>query len=241
MGRPLVDLLWRDHPNARVEGTRGPKARHSTSDVVARATAHADAGGIDAVTVRALAESLSMSAMSVYTYVNSRDDLLVLMADHAYGQMPRPTFGAAGWRTRIEQVAEANLALFETHRWLLDITDPRTALGPGTIAKYDHELHALDDTGLSDLDRDAALTFLLDFVRSSARAMVGTSDPAGFGQIWADSHVRLAGYLGDDYPLAQSVGRAAGEAMGSPHDARRAWDFGLKRVLASLNDLIGTR
>lgn len=241
MGRPLVDLLWRDHPTARLAGTRGPKARHSTSDVVARASALADAGGIDAVTVRALAESLSVSAMSVYTYVNSRDDLLVLMADQAYGQMPRPTFGASGWRTRIKQVAEANLTLLETHRWLLDITDPRTALGPGTIAKYDHELHAFDDTGLSDLDRDAALTFLLDFVRSSARATVGTPSPAGFDEIWADSHVRLAGYLGDNYPLAQSVGRAAGEAMGSPHDARRAWEFGLERVFAGLSDLIDAR
>lgn len=238
MTKSLVDLLWRDHPAARPTGTRGPKARHSVTDVVERASELADKGGVEAVTVRALAESLGMSAMSLYTHVNSRDDLLVLMADQTYRQMPRISFGRAGWGTRIRQVAEANLDLLRAHPWLLDLTDPRAALGPGTIAKYDNELQAFDKTGLTDVDRDAALTFVLDFVRSSARAIVSTPAPEGFGEVWADSNVRLAGYLGDDFPLAQTVGRAAGEAIGSPYDARRAWDFGLERVIAGLTDLI---
>lgn len=238
MAKPLVDLLWRDHPHARLHGTRGPKARHSVTDVVDRASELADQGGIEAVTVRALAESLDMSAMSVYTHVNSRDDLLVLMVDQAYRHMQQSPFGRTGWRTRLRQVTEANLELLRAHPWLFDINDPRTALGPGTIAKYDHELHAFDHTGLTDLDRDAALTFVLDFVRASARAIVSTPAAESFGEIWADSNVRLAGYLGDDFPLAQSVGRAAGETMGSPYDARRAWDFGVERVIAGLIDLI---
>ena len=38
------------------------------------------------------------------------------------------------------------------------------------MAKYEHELGALEDAGLDDVEMDAALTFLLDFVRSSALA-----------------------------------------------------------------------
>lgn len=241
MPRPLVDLLWRDSPGAPAGGSRGPKARYSTGDVVKQAITIAEAGGIAAVTIRGLARALDMTAMSVYTHVNSRNDLLVLMADHAHMHWPLTSFGRSGWRTRLRLVAEDNLALLRTHAWLLDIDDPRTVLGPGTIAKYDHELHAFDGTSLSDLHRDAALTFVLDFVRSSGTKIVKAEATADFDDVWEQSGNRLASYLGENFLLAQTVGRAAGEAMGSPYDAERAWEFGLTRVIASLAEFVGSR
>ncbi len=239
MPRPLVDLLWRDRADTPTGGSRGPKARHSTGDVVMRAIALADEGGLAAVTVRALAQSLGMTTMSVYTHVNSRDDLLVLMADHAHAVMPREPFGRAGWRTRLRRVADDNLALLRAHPWLLDIDDPRTALGPGTIAKYDHELQAFDGTSIGDVERDAALTFVLDFVRAAAGRLVDRAAAEDFAEVWQQSAEPLAGYVGDDFPLARRVGRAAGEAMGGPYDAARAWEFGLTRVIAGLGGLDG--
>jgi len=236
MPQPLVDLLWRTHPDAPGGGTRGPRAKHSISNVVERAMALADRSGLDSVTIRALAESLSISTMSVYTHVNSRDDLVVLMADAVYGTMTLPTFGRAGWRTRVRRTAEANLALLTAHPWLLHVKDPRLALGPGTIAKYDHELRIFDGTSLNDLHRDAALTFLLDFVGSNARSQL--TSPEDFGRVWAEAAARLGRYVGDSYPLAQRVGQEAGESMGAPYSAAQAWRFGLERVIAGLADII---
>lgn len=238
MTRPLVDLLWRDHPDAPSRGARGPRSRHSTGEVVDHAVALADASGLEAVTVRALAEALGLSPMSVYTHVNSRDDLLVLLVDRVHGAMTLPPFGRAGWRTRVHRVADANLALLRDHPWLLRVTDARTALGPGTIAKYDHELHAFDGTGLDDVDRDAALSFVLDFARAGAAALLPAPAPADFAEAWEESAGRLAHYLGDGFPLAQRVGQAAGESMGAPYSAERAWTFGLTRVVAGLAELV---
>lgn len=239
MPRPLVDLLWRDSADAPARGARGPRAKHTTGEVVTTAIAIADAGGLPAVTIRAIAQALEITPMSVYTHANSRDDLLVLMADQAHLQQTLTPFGRTGWRSRVSRVAEDNLALFRAHAWLLEIDDPRTALGPGTIAKYDHELQAFDGTELSDLDRDAALTYLLDFVRASAGRIVNPPAAADFADVWEQSAGRLAIYLGEDFPLAQKVGHAAGEEMGAPHDSARAWDFGLARVVAGLAELIG--
>jgi AcrR family transcriptional regulator len=241
MARPLIDLLWRDHPDAPARGARGPQSRRSTGDVVGCALAladAADAAGLDAVTIRAVAEQLSMSPMSVYTHVNSRDDLLVLMADAAHAGATLPALGRASWRTRVRRVAEANLALLRAHPWLLDVDDERVALGPGTIAKYDHELHAFDGTGLSDIDRDAALTYVIDFVRASASAMLRTGRQADFAEAWQESVGPLGRYLGDSYPLARRVGGAAGEHMDAAYSASHAWDFGITRVVAGLSDLI---
>ncbi|MDN5545361.1 MAG: TetR/AcrR family transcriptional regulator, partial [Rhodococcus sp. (in: high G+C Gram-positive bacteria)] len=170
MARELIDLLWRDHPLAPKGGARGPRAKVTTSQAVDVALALADVEGLDAVTVRRLAAELGISGMAVYTHVGSRDDLLVLMVDTVRSNSPRLSYGNMTWRKRVRRVAEEELALYSEHWWLLDITDQRSALGPGTIAKYDHELHAFDGTGLSDIDRDSALTFVADFARSSAQA-----------------------------------------------------------------------
>lgn len=238
MPKNLVDLLWRRNSPAPTTGRRGPRARHSTDDVVLGAITLADAGGAAAMTIRALAQSLELTTMSIYTHVNSRADLLVLMVDEVYERMAATTNDGDGWRRRVGRVAEENLELFRAHPWMLDIEDPRVALGPGTIAKYDRELHAFDETRLSDVERDAALTFVLDFVRASASRMRESAEREQFGSFWADAGPRLATYLGDDAPLAQSVGRAAGESMGGPYDARVAWEFGLARVLDGLAGIV---
>ncbi|NHB86102.1 TetR/AcrR family transcriptional regulator [Tessaracoccus sp. HDW20] len=238
MAAPLIDLLWRDHPAAAPPRRRGPRARLATGDVVAHAVRVADAEGLSAVTVRTLATALGVTPMSVYTYVNDRDELLVLMADLVHGAAPRTGFGRSGWRTRVRRVADDNLAMLRAHPWLLEVDDPRIALGPGTIERYEHELRAFDRTGLGDLERDAALSFVLDFVRASAARLIPPA--VDFTATWADSVAPLARYLGTGFSLAQRVGRAAGEVTGSPYDASYAWRFGLDRVLAGLADLIGS-
>jgi AcrR family transcriptional regulator len=237
MPRPLIDLLWRKHPLAPSGGRRGPRSRVATGSVVEAAVRLADAHGLATVTIRSLAAELGVSTMSVYTHVNSRDDLLVLMADHAHLAAEQPDYGRRGWRSRVALVATANRTLLRAHPWLLEIDDQRTALGPGTIAKYDHELGAFEQLGLDDLTRDAALTFVLDFARASVRAALADARSEDLAEHWPEWGPRLAHYLGDDFPLAQRVGAAAGEAQSGVRDADFAWEFGLARVLDALAGL----
>ncbi|HYF73038.1 MAG TPA: TetR/AcrR family transcriptional regulator C-terminal domain-containing protein, partial [Nocardioides sp.] len=186
------------------------------------------------VTIRRLASELEVSAMSVYTHVNSRDDLLVLMVDAVHGRMDRPAYGRLGWRARVHRVAESNLALLQSHPWLLEVADDRTALGPGTIAKYDHELGALAPLRLDPVVCDAALTFLLDFVRAGARLLAPRPHADELAEHWPEWGPRLAAYLGTDHPLAQEVGAAAGQAHEGASNPAFAWDFGLARVIDAL-------
>ncbi|WP_430330967.1 TetR/AcrR family transcriptional regulator [Rhodococcus sp. ACT016] len=240
MARELIDLLWRDHPDAPRGGTRGPRAKVTTTQAVDSAVAMADREGLEAVTVRRLAADLGISAMALYTHVGSRDDLLVLMVDAVHAGRTRAAYTSDDWRDRVRQVAEAEMALCTEHWWLLDVADQRAAFGPGTIAKYDHELHAFDETGIDDVERDAALTFVTDFVRASARARRPDPHAADMAELWTTASERLAGYLGDGFPLAQRVGAAAGEAMNAAYSPEHAWDFGLNRVLDALESLIRT-
>lgn len=127
MARELIDLLWRDHPLAPKGGTRGPRAKVTTSQAVDVAISVANTDGLDAVTVRRLAADLGISGMAVYTHVGSRDDLLVLMVDAVHGRSPLLPYGNMTWRQRVRRVAEEELASIRSigGSWTSPISAPR--------------------------------------------------------------------------------------------------------------------
>ena len=201
--------------------------------MVEAAIALADADGLQAVTMRAVARRLGASPMTLYTYVPGKAELLDLMLDALWLAMPRAGWDGlpADWRERVRLVAAQNRALFEAHPWAARVTTARPPLGPGLLAKYEHELGAFD--GLSDLDRDAALTHVLGFVQGIA-AQEPAPDPDA--EWWEAVGPLLAEVVtADDYPLASRVGSAAGETQGGAYDAERAYAFGLELILDGLD------
>jgi AcrR family transcriptional regulator len=233
-------LLWREPAPARA---RGPRRGLDVDAVVAAATALLDAAGAEALTMRRLATELGVAPMTLYTYVPGREDLLDLALDAAYTAMPRADTAGRPWRERLTAVAEENRALHRAHPWTARADPGRPVLGPGETAKYEHELAACDDlaelAGLDDVDRDAALTFLLDFCRAAARAEhdTGPGDP----QAWWEARAPVLARVLDPerFPRAVRVGAAAGAAAGAARDPDRAWRFGLARVLDGLEALCG--
>jgi AcrR family transcriptional regulator len=215
-----LTLLWRRNEPPR----RGPRPRLSVDAVVEAAIALADEAGLEAVTMRAVAERLGVSAMTLYTYVPGKAELLDLMLDALWLAMPREP-GAT-----IRSVADANRALYAAHPWAARVTTARPPLGPGMLAKYEHELGAFE--GFSDVERDAALTLVLGFVQG-----IAAQDPSPTPDAeWWEAAGPLLAELVDpaDYPLASRVGTAAGEEQGGAYDAGRAYEFGLTRIIEGL-------
>lgn len=236
-------LLWGD-PSAGPR-RKGPGRSVSVEQLVAAALELADEHGLAGVTTRAVAERVGISAMSVYTYVPGKPELLDLMVDAVYLAMARPAWRSRSWRTRLTRVAEANRDLLRAHPWLTEVAAlSRPPLGPGVMAKYEHELAAYDGTGLSDVDTDAALTYLLGFVQAHCRAAhdaarASTDSAMSDAEWWAANQPVLARALDPQaYPRAVRVGSAAGAAQGSAWDPDRAWRFGLARTLDGLAVLI---
>jgi AcrR family transcriptional regulator len=230
-------LLWRTGVEAP---RRGPRPRRSIDEVVEAAIAFADEAGLEALTIRALAGRLELSPMALYTYVAGKAELLDLMLDTLYLRMDRPPWPPErGWRARVTAVAAANRVLYAAHPWAARVSTARPPLGPGLMAKYEHELAALDGAGLDDVDRDAALTFVLGFVQASAIAAQDAAAGGDDGEWWTQAEPLLARVLdAERYPLAVRVGGAAGAAQGAAFDPERAYAFGLERVLDGLAALI---
>ena len=237
-------LLWRD-PAAMPR--HGPRQSLSIDAVVASASQVADTEGLEAVTMRRVAKALGVVPMTLYTYVPGKAELLDLMLDAAYANMPRLNTSGRPWRERLATIAEENRALFESHPWAATISTIRPPLGPGMLAKYEHELFSLEGLGLDDVLMDASLTYLLSFVQGWARAAAdarAVKDETAMddSEWWATSGPLLARVLDETaYPIAARVGSATGTAHGSAYNSGHAYTFGLERVLAGLSALIESK
>jgi AcrR family transcriptional regulator len=236
----VLELLW---GGERSGPRRGRRPALSSEKIVEPAFATADREGLEALTMRRLAEALAVAPMALYTYVPGKAELLDLMLDRVYAEMSRSRW-PGDWRGRLTAVARDNRALYEAHPWAAMVATGRPPRGPGLMAKYEHELSAFGETSLDDLQIDAALTFLLDFVRAWAiaahdvratRRETGITDE----QWWEANAPLLERVLDPDaYPTAARVGTAAGAAHGSAYSPGHAWEFGLERVLDGLAALI---
>lgn len=240
--RERLDRLWRRATAA----ARGPRPKLTLDRLVDDAIAIADADGIDAVTMRVVAARAGVAPMALYRYVDDKEELVDLMLDRIFATMRRSPTRGRGWRARLTAVADDNRALYLEHPWAAHLVTNRPPLGPGTLGKYELELQALEGTGLPDVEKDAALTFLLTFVEASARR-TASAERARRGERsdrrwWEENGPHLAQLVdAGTYPTASRVGLAAGAQHDTAYDADATYQFGLERVLDGLAALIERR
>jgi AcrR family transcriptional regulator len=239
-----LGLLWRT-------GTRTGRSGLTVDSVVASAIEVADAEGLEAVSMRRVAQQLKVGTMSLYTHVPGKTDLTDLMVDAALGELyadlDEPSRAPGGWRGALMFVARSNWDLYLRHPWLLDVSSARPVLGPHTTAKYEAELRPLDGLGLTDLEMDSVLTLVLTHVQGTARALVGvgrTSEETGMSDAeWWEITAPVLDRLidGRHFPVSARVGQSAGEAFDAASDPVHAMTFGLEVILDGVATLIARR
>lgn len=227
-----MQLLW----GLRERSKRGPKPRLTVAEITRTAIEIADAEGLEALSMRRVGDQLGVTAMSLYSYVPGKAELLDLMLDTVSGGIPADD-GPGDWRGRVERIARDNFARYLRHPWLLQVATARPVLGPNVIARYDYELRAVDGIGLTDIDMDLLISMIGNYVHGAVRAAVESAQAAqktGMtdDQWWA-AHAPLLEkvFEAERFPTATRVGAAAGEAYQAPSDPQRTFEFGLQRLL----------
>ena len=237
-----LELLWR----MRREPTRGPKPALTVERIVVVALRIADAEGIAAMSMRRVADELGVGAMTLYRYFPGKGELLDVMLDTVYGEMPRREVDG-DWRAKLDEVARENRELYLRHPWMLQVAVSRPPLGPHLMAKYEYELSAIEGIGLTDLEMDATIALVNGYVHGAVRTAVearqviqrsGISDKE-----WWLAHEPLLDKIGDSkkFPLATRVGTAVGNEFDAPYDSDHAFEFGLARLLDGVAALLSER
>jgi AcrR family transcriptional regulator len=239
-GRSIA-LLW----GVTESGRRGPKPRHSVEDVVRAAISLADAEGLEALSMRRVAETLQLSPMSLYTYVPSKAELTDLMLDRVAGEVVAPDGG--DWRSQLTALCRQRWALAQRHPWIIRVGTHRPPLGPNVLANVESTLQAIDGLALSHEEMDQVTTLVGDYVRGAVRAALdareieretGMTDE----QWWAMNTPLLEGLIDPArYPATVKIGEAYKSGAMPPPDRMRTFEFGLQRVLDGIETFIAAR
>jgi AcrR family transcriptional regulator len=159
-------LLW-DLPEAR----RGPRPRQTIHGIGAAAVALADSAGLSAVSMKAVAEALGLTTMSLYRYVDAKEDLYEVMLDSAYGPpvAPERLADGRGWRERLSGWAHALAGALLEHPWIVEVPMSSPATTPNVLGWTDAGVAALSGTELDGQQRLSALLLVDGFVRQHTR------------------------------------------------------------------------
>lgn len=160
-----IQALWGGDANRR----RGPKPTMSVPAIGEAAVALADQDGLEAVSMAAVAKRLGYSTMSLYRYVDTKDDLLQVMLDVAYGPAPAPPGPGGSWREEATAWAHALLECCLRHPWVVEVRMSSPPLTPNSVAWMDVGLRALAATGLPPQQVASSLLLLDSYVRGHVR------------------------------------------------------------------------
>ncbi|MFW3170805.1 TetR/AcrR family transcriptional regulator [Geodermatophilus sp. CPCC 206100] len=236
-------LLWRagGDPGPRP----GPRPGLDVDRIVTAAVRLADAEGLAALSMRRVAADLGVGAMSLYTHVPGKGELVDLMLDAVLAELypDEEVVRGGDWRARLAAVARANWDLFLRHPWALHVATGRPPLGPGLMRKYELELRAVDGLGLPEVEMDLLVTLVTGFVRGTvsgvqekadAERLTGTTED----EWWAATEPYVAQVFdAERFPTAARVGPVAGEELGA-YDPERSFEFGLARLLDGIGVLV---
>jgi AcrR family transcriptional regulator len=172
-----LQLLWGREP----EGRRGPRPGRSIAEIGAAAVAIADSQGLDAVSMKSVANAVGFTTMSLYRYLDSKDELYAVMVDHAYGPPELSYDGADGWRGRMTLWATTITQRRLGHPWVTEAPQASPPLTPNAIAWMEAGLEAMEDTPLTSQQRLSAMLavdgWAQNHVRQSLQMGLGGGPP----------------------------------------------------------------
>ncbi|WP_412542820.1 TetR/AcrR family transcriptional regulator C-terminal domain-containing protein [Longispora sp. K20-0274] len=117
--------------------------------VLHAAVALADTAGIEALSMRKLAQELGVVPMALYKHVANKEELLDGMVDVVVGEIDPPDPIDVDWRTRVRRrILSARRALLR-HPWASRAIESRTAPTPVTLGYMDSTIGMLRAGGMS--------------------------------------------------------------------------------------------
>jgi AcrR family transcriptional regulator len=261
-----IEQLWGLRGSSR---RGGPRPALSLERIVAAAVELADEGGLAALSMSRLAEKLGFTTMSLYRYVASKDDLLVLLLDAAIGLPPdaadapaavdapdaadappavdgaaavgrAAAVGGADWRVGAQAWARALRAGYGRHPWMVELPISGLPAGPNQLVWFERGLRVLGRTTLEPGERAAAVLLLATYVRAQTQLVQDLTRAGESGGVdWAAVVRRVADP--QRFPEVAAV-VAAGVFEDEPDDfPDDDFGFGLERILAGIEVLHRSR
>ena len=159
---PARTSVWLDRAPSRTRRTDQP-AGLDRERIVAASVRLLDTEGLVKFSMRRLTAELGVTAMSLYWYVDTKDDLLELALDSVYSEIHPPSEDAH-WHDRLRELARQYRGVIVRHVWAAHLAGGFLNIGPNALAMSRAILDVIRATGLP-LERQAgAIAAVFQFV-----------------------------------------------------------------------------
>ena len=201
----------------RSEAVRGRLSREA---IIVSAVALADAEGLEAVTIRRLAQEHGVTPMAMYWHFNDKDSLLDGLAEHLIEAVQLPEPGDDSWDTELRGILRAFLVAIRPHPTLAALVLRRILIAESGLRIAERVLGLLGRAGFG-VERAAEIgTFLIcsvitlvgadptpnpyageerDQVIREKRAKLESLSPARYPNVVAAAPALVACREADDY------------------------------------------
>ena len=119
----------------------------SSARVLDAAVARADEAGLEAFSMRGLAQELGVVPMALYKHVANKDQLLDGMVDIVFSEIELPD-ESLGWRPAMRGRAISTREALRRHSWAIGMMESRHP-GPANLANHDAVMGCLREAGFS--------------------------------------------------------------------------------------------
>ncbi|GIG30175.1 TetR/AcrR family transcriptional regulator [Cellulomonas marina] len=232
---------------SRLPARTTDRAPLSRPVVVEAAIAYIDAQGLPGLTMRSLGQSLGVEAMSLYRYVNGREDLLEAVVDHLVGRLrldPADELAPAdGWQGYLQWLAHGVRALAHDHPNAFPLVATRHPAAPWlrpplrSLDVVEDFLGALTSRGFSDEAAVAAYrafsSFLLGHLLLEAASRGASTAPVEEPLDEGDADVPQDDTDLRDYPQTERLR----ELLSQNHDDEE-FEVALESLLDRLDLLV---
>ncbi|MFJ4920636.1 TetR/AcrR family transcriptional regulator [Streptomyces sp. NPDC088725] len=125
-----------------------------------------DAEGLAKFSMRRLAGELGVTAMSLYWYVDTKDDLLEMALDSVFGEIRVPdlTDENADWRDQLRELAVSYRTVLVRHAWISPLIGQYLNIGPRSMHFSSAVQAVMRRTGLAPSHQKGAFSAVFQFV-----------------------------------------------------------------------------
>jgi AcrR family transcriptional regulator len=212
--------------------TRAPLSRQR---VLETAVALADRNGLESLSMRKLADELSVAAMSLYYYVPNKVELIDGMIDIVFGEIEPPSLDV-DWKTAMRRRAISTREALGRHRWAVGQMEGRTTHGPANLRLHNDVLGCLRAAGFSLEMTVHAYSVQDAYIYGFAlqETDLTPETPDDFAAVAQQQMVDYEAVLADYPHLVEVVG---GHVAKAGYDYAAEFLFGLDLILDGLDRL----
>ncbi|MDG4860869.1 TetR/AcrR family transcriptional regulator [Streptomyces sp. T-3] len=162
---PAQTSIWLSSGKPPRDRRTGQPAGLDRDRIVATSIRLLDTEGLAKFSMRRLAAELNVTAMSVYWYVDTKDDIFELALDAVFGEVEVADAGdAPDWRTEMRQLAKSYRGIMVRHPWVSSIMGNYLNIGPHAMVFAHAVQRVVRDTGIPPEGQPGVISAVFQFV-----------------------------------------------------------------------------